>query len=113
MQNPSNLKTVVRYHPLVVALHWLMALLLISGLGAGFFVLAATPNTAPEKIDALRVHMAIGVLILALMIIRLGARMLTSKPARLSSENPLADRIASLMCQRQSKTDTVVFGIGN
>jgi cytochrome b561 len=36
---------VSRYHPLLVILHWLLALLIISALSLGFFWLAPTPIT--------------------------------------------------------------------
>ena len=61
---------VSRYHPLLVALHWVLAFLIIAALTLGFFGLAATPNSDPQKIAILRVHMAGGMLILALMGIR-------------------------------------------
>lgn len=38
-----------RYHPLLVALHWLLAILIIAALFAGFFLLAAMPNSARKK----------------------------------------------------------------
>jgi cytochrome b561 len=48
---------------------------------AGFFVLAAMPNSDPQKIRVLLVHMAAGMTILALMVVRFIVRMLTSRPA--------------------------------
>jgi cytochrome b561 len=85
-----------RYHPLLVALHWLLALLIIAALLVGYFGLAATPNTDPHKIDVLRVHMAGGMLILALMIIRFIVRILTSRPADAMTGYPRFDRIAPI-----------------
>ena len=64
------MKQVSRYHPLLVTLHWVLAVLIIAALTIGFFVLAATPNANPQKIGVLRIHMAGGMLILALMVIR-------------------------------------------
>jgi cytochrome b561 len=94
MRNKPEMKQVTRFHPLLVTLHWLMAVLIIGALAGGFFLLAATPNTAPVKIDILRLHMAGGMLILFLMIVRLVARISTSKPADLVTGNSTADRIA-------------------
>jgi cytochrome b561 len=91
-----NTKQVSRYHPLLVALHWLLALMIIAALSLGFFWLAATPNTSPEKITILRWHMAGGMLILALMIIRFIVRMSTSRPANMRTGNSTADRIAPI-----------------
>jgi cytochrome b561 len=88
------MSTVSRYHPLLVTLHWLLAVLIFAALAMGFFAVAPTPNSTPWKIDVLRVHMAGGALILALMVIRLGVRMMTSKPATATTGRPALDRIA-------------------
>ena len=75
------MKTVARYHPVLVTLHWLLALLIIASLLYGYFVLAATPSADPQKISMLRLHMAGGVTILGLMIVRLLTRFFTAHPA--------------------------------
>jgi cytochrome b561 len=90
------MKQVSRYHPLLVALHWLLAVLIIAALIAGFFALAAMPNSDPEKIGVLRQHMAGGMLILALMVIHFIVRMLTARPAAATTGYPLLDRIAPI-----------------
>lgn len=90
------MKQVSRYHPLLIALHWLLALLIIAMLAVGFLALAATPNSAPHKIDVLEVHMAAGMLILGLMIIRFITRMRTARPAKASTGHPLLDRITPI-----------------
>ncbi len=87
---------VSRYHPLLVTLHWVLAFLIIAALTLGFFGLAATPNADPQKIGILRVHMAGGMLILALMGIRFIVRMLTSRPADATTGYPVLDRIAPI-----------------
>jgi hypothetical protein len=51
------MNTVSRYHPLLAALHWLLALLLIAALALGALVLVNIPNSSPMKIEALRSHM--------------------------------------------------------
>jgi cytochrome b561 len=73
------MKQVTRYHPLLVTLHWLLAFLIIAALLAGFFLLARMPNSDPQKIRVLLVHMAAGMTILALMVVRFIVRMLTSR----------------------------------
>lgn len=90
------MKQVSRYHPLLVTLHWVLAVLIIAALTIGFFVLAATPNTDPQKIGVLRIHMAGGMLILALMVIRFIVRMRTLRPAGARTGYPLLDRIAPI-----------------
>src|SRR5262249_1605655 len=76
-----KMKQVSRYHPLLVTLHWVLAVLIIAELTLGFFGLAATSNSDPRKIDIPRVHMTGGVLILALMVLRFIVRMRTSRLA--------------------------------
>lgn len=88
------MKQVSRYHPLLVTLHWLLAVLIAGALGLGFFGLAAMPNTDPRKIAILRLHMAGGMLILALMVIRFIVRLWTARPAKAMTGRPLLDRLA-------------------
>ena len=88
------MKQVTRYHPLLVTLHWLLAFLIIAALLAGFFLLARMPNSDPQKIRVLLVHMAAGMTILALMVVRFIVRMLTSRPAPATTGHPFLDRIA-------------------
>jgi cytochrome b561 len=70
-----------RYRPLWVVLHWLMALLIFITFGIGLFSLADQPNTS-AKIVPLGVHMALGIAILVIVIIRYGMRLLIFKPPR-------------------------------
>lgn len=88
--NPS------KYHPALVALHWLIAILILFSLGMGMLVLEEIPNSAPEKIDALRGHMIAGVVILLLMLVRFGLRLGTARPAPATTGNPLLDKLARI-----------------
>src|SRR5258706_5623574 len=90
------MKQVTRYHPLLVTLHWLLAILILVALAIGFFLLAGTPNSDPQKITVLRVHMAGGMLILALMLLCFIVRLCTSKPAAASIGDARLDRLAPL-----------------
>jgi len=90
------MKQVSRYHPLLVTLHWVLAVLIIAELTLGFFGLAATPSSDPRKIGILRVHMTGGVLILALMVFRFIVRIRTPSPADATTGYPLLDRIAPI-----------------
>lgn len=74
------MKTVARYHVLLVALHWAVAVLIVASLCVGFFELDAMANSDPHKLDLLQVHMAVGMGILALMLVRLAVRLCTSRP---------------------------------
>ena len=87
---------VSRYQPVLVAMHWLMALLLPVALGGGALVLVKIPNTDPMKIVALRQHLIGGLLLLSLMLIRLVVRVSTVHPARASTGSSAFDRVAWL-----------------
>jgi cytochrome b561 len=121
---------VSRYHPLLVLLHWLLAVLIIAALALGALVMAKLPNTDPMKLEALRSHMIGGSLILVLMLGRLALRIRTEHPAPASAGNPLLDRIAwvshrllyvavlgqafsGLTLALQSRLPWIVFGGGN
>jgi len=85
-----------RYHPLLVGLHWLMALLVIATLALGALKMAPLANTDPMKIEALRAHMAGGVAILVLLAGRFITRQTTARPAPQSAGLEAFDRIRPL-----------------
>jgi cytochrome b561 len=85
---------VSRYHPLLAALHWILAVLIIAALALGALVMVKIPNTDPMKFEALRSHMLGGTLILVLMLARLVVRIRTQHPAAPSAGHPLLDRLA-------------------
>ena len=90
------MRQVSHYHPLLVTLHWLIAFLIIPTLILGFNLLAAISNSDPQKTGLLRLHMAGGMLIFGLMVIRFILRMRTSHPLRATTGYPLLDRIAPI-----------------
>lgn len=92
-----RMELATRYHPLLVTMHWLLALLIFAALIIGFVWLSAIPNTDPQKIRVLLVHMSVGMLILALMIFRFIVRMRTSRPPAAKTGYLLADRLAPLV----------------
>jgi cytochrome b561 len=85
-----------RYHPLLAALHWLLAVLVVAALALGFFIVAATPNDDPRKVTELLLHMVTGALIVALMAIRFVVRLRTPRPPRATTGYKLLDRLAPL-----------------
>lgn len=86
----------IRYHPFLVALHWLLALMIIVALVMGSQVLAALPNDSPDKMFSLRAHMSIGIIIGVLMLARLIIRHSTTRPAKADSGNALLNTGARL-----------------
>ena len=85
-----------RYHPVLVALHWLLALMIITGLIMGMFVLSKTPNSDPSKLFALTVHIGTGIAILALMLLRLVVRLRSAKPPHADIGNAFVNATATL-----------------
>jgi cytochrome b561 len=80
----------------LVALHWLVAAMIIGLLCLGFFVLANMPNSDPNKLEILVWHMSGGMFVLVLMILRLIIRRWSARPAVTVTGSPLLDRLASL-----------------
>jgi cytochrome b561 len=83
-----------RYHPALVALHWLLAILLAGALVAGATVLEPMPNSDPDKLMSFRMHMGLGVVILLLMLARLAVRLRTPHPPRAPTGVALFDALA-------------------
>lgn len=78
-----------RYHPALVALHWILAIMIIVALVMGGQVLAALPNDSPDKMFSLRAHMSIGLIIGTLMVARLVTRLRTQHPPKADTGNAL------------------------
>jgi len=74
-----------RYHPALVTLHWLVALLVFTDLYIGYFyirpIIMLGHGGVPGTDLILKIHMAAGVSILVLLIIRFIIRLTTRKPA--------------------------------
>lgn len=83
-----------RYHPVLVSLHWLLALMIVFSLAMGMFSLKEIANASPDKLFALRGHMIAGVLILALMIVRFAVRFVLPRPAPATTGSRLLDRLS-------------------
>ena len=82
-----------RYHPLLVALHWLMALMIIMALAAGGLVLANMPPDSPDKVQGLAGHMTVGMAIGVLLLVRLLTRLRSTPPPHAQTGNDLLDRL--------------------
>ncbi|HKB60794.1 MAG TPA: cytochrome b/b6 domain-containing protein [Gallionellaceae bacterium] len=85
---------VKRYHPALVFLHWLLALAILGAIFYGGVILGDVENSDPQKVGMLKLHAALGLLILAFTIVRLVVRVTTPRPAPLVSGKPLADKLA-------------------
>ncbi len=83
-----------RYHPALVALHWILALMLAGALVAGANVLTPMANADPDKLMAFRGHMVVGLSILVLMLVRLAVRLRTPHPPKAPTGVALFDALA-------------------
>ena len=88
------MKRVIRYSPYLVILHWLFAVLITVALAGGAFILTRIPNSDPMKIQALRQHFVGGVVLGALMLIRLIVRVHTTHPDPPSIGRSSIDQVA-------------------
>ena len=77
-----------RYHPLLVACHWLVAIMVLIALVVGGPGLAELKNTDPQKLTALAGHMVWGLVIGGLMLGFLAARVFSRKPPYAGAEHP-------------------------
>ncbi len=82
-----------RYHPVLVALHWVMALMVLISLAAGTLVLDELANDDPDKIFVLTGHMSAGIVIGVLLIVRVITRVRTQTPPRASTGSEFLDQI--------------------
>lgn len=82
-----------RYHPLLVTLHWLVAIFVVFNLYIGKFVFP-DPNY-PEQ--AARGHMVMGISVLLLVIVRFVVRQRLPRPADADSGSKLTDMLAKLV----------------
>ena len=78
-----------RYHPILVVIHWVMLVLIVMAWTSGQFVLEHTPNSDPGKIDALRMHLTVGLIAGALLILRLITKLLSEQSPPCSSVHAL------------------------
>lgn len=91
-----NATTVTRYHLLLRILHWLIAVLVLLQLTVGALALAPLPNTA-EKIIPLTGHVTVGLLIGALMVLRIIVRLSTKKPPPATAGNALLNGLRRIV----------------
>ena len=82
-----------RYHPLLVALLWLMALMIFMALAAGGIFLANMPPDSPDKVAGLGGHMIFGMTIGVLLILRLVTRLRSAHPPHAATGNDLLDLV--------------------
>lgn len=83
-----------RYHPVHVAMHWIIFLLVIMMLGIGKFVMPGVPTDNPQKAFMLQTHAYIGIFITVLLVVRLILRFTSRKPAPADAGNAFLNFVA-------------------
>jgi cytochrome b561 len=86
-----------RYHPALVTLHWLIALLVFVNLFFGIVLFEGRRISLQALEPFIAVHMASGITIMILLVTRFIVRMKTSKPAEATAGNKLLDKLARLV----------------
>jgi len=76
-----------RYHPVLVGLHWLIAVMILVSLFIGGPGLVALQNDDPAKLFGLTGHMIWGLAVGAFMVLRLGVRLLSDNPPQADAGN--------------------------
>jgi cytochrome b561 len=93
MTDPAD--TPKRYHPALVAIHWLMAVLVFLMLAIGNLHLVWLPNDE-AKLPQLALHIGTGIFLGLLVIVRFIVRIKTRHPAPATAGNPILDFIGRL-----------------
>jgi cytochrome b561 len=76
-----------------VAIHWFVVFVMAQLLTRGALIMVNTPNSSPEKVDALRAHSFAGILLLALMLLRLVLLKTTRRPPPVAGPTSFLDRV--------------------
>jgi cytochrome b561 len=85
-----------RYHPVLVALHWILALMIFMALVVGGPMMAAMESTDPQKLTGMTGHIIWGMVVGVLILLRLITRFVTMKPAKADTGKPALNTAAGL-----------------
>lgn len=87
---------VTRYHPALVALHWLMALGMFLMLVVGGPMLAKLASDDPMKLTGMQGHMIMGMSVGVLLVLRLALKLMTRKPPHADAGHAMLNSGAKL-----------------
>ena len=79
MVDDTSGQQALRYRPIVVAIHWLTAALIVTQVWLGF-TFHDLPKGTPERAELFTWHKTVGVTILLLALVRLGVRLINPPP---------------------------------
>lgn len=89
-----------RYHPALVAMHWLIALLVLVNLYLGILVFenrGGGPGDFQAVNPLVTIHMAVGVTIIVLLIVRFILRVRTNRPVEATTGHKILDSLAKFV----------------
>jgi cytochrome b561 len=86
-----------RYSTTMVILHWALALAILGAIFMGSIVLDDMESDHPQKILLLKLHILIGLSILAFTLFRLVIRFTSQLPAPLPESNPLLEQLGKVV----------------
>ncbi|MCT6699376.1 cytochrome b [Rheinheimera sp. 4Y26] len=95
-QNNATKPKTLHYNNLSVSLHWLMALMVVALFALGFWMVDLTYYSSWYK-TAPYWHKSIGILLFALLLLRLFWRFKTGKPEALASQNMKLQQVAAIV----------------
>jgi cytochrome b561 len=87
------MEIVKKYHPLLVGLHWFLAILIILLLANGNLMKTMTHVDDPQKIMLLKAHLIAGFMVLFLMISRLIVRLKSDKPEPMDTGSTFKNKL--------------------
>ena len=86
-----------RYSTTMVILHWALALAILGAIFMGSIVLDDMESDHPQKILLLKLHILVGLSILAFTLFRLVIRFTSQLPAPLPEGNPLLEQLGKVV----------------
>jgi cytochrome b561 len=92
----SNESLPARYHPLHVAIHWIMAILVLTSIFYVMLYLDDVPNTS-AKLIPYSVHVGIGAILGVLLLVRLYMRFRVPRPAPADAGHPVLNMAARVV----------------
>lgn len=82
-----------RYNSVAMALHWLIALAVLTNIGLGLYM-ADLPNSDPTKFQIIQFHKSVGLTVLVLSLLRVAWRLANPVPPLPANMNPLLKKFA-------------------
>ncbi len=90
--NPPQLAAEQRYGAVSIALHWIIAALIVVQVGLGWYMNEGLPDHSPAQAQIETLHISVGLTILLLVLVRIGVRLAHPAPP-LPADMPTWERL--------------------